>query len=142
MLIQGDDNGTPTQKDEPQVPTPPSGAIIDYYLKAASTGPATLEIVDAAGTTVANYSSAPPAAAPATAAFPPNVTPLWRPAPQVFSGAAGLHRVIWNPAGGGRGRGARAASAAGPGSYTVKLTVNGRTYSQPLAIKRDPRVTP
>jgi photosystem II stability/assembly factor-like uncharacterized protein len=144
MLIQGDDNGTPTQKDEPQVPTPPSGAIIDYYLKVAATGAATLEIVDASGNTVGTYSSAPPAApaAPATAAFPPNVTPLWRPAPQVFSGAAGLHRVIWNPAGGGRGRGARAASAAGPGSYTVKLTVNGRTYTQPLLIKKDPRVSP
>jgi len=142
MLIQGDDNGTPTQKDEPQVPTPPSGAIIDYYLKAAATGVTTLEIVDASGTTVANYSSAPPAAPTAPAAmFPPNVTPLWRPAPQVFSGAAGLHRVIWNPAGGGRGRGARPASTPGPGSYTVKLTVNGRTYTQPLVIKRDPRVT-
>ena len=143
MLIQGDDNGTPTQKDEPQVPTPPSGAIIDYYLKAASTGATTLEIVDASGTAVASYSSAPPAAATAaTPVFPPNVTPLWRPVPIPFSGAAGLHRVIWNPAGGGRGRGARPAATAGPGSYTVKLTVNGRAYTQPLVIKKDPRVSP
>jgi len=143
MLIQGDDNGTPTQKDEPQVPTPPSGAIIDYYLKDASTGATTLEIADASGTTVASYSSAPPAAAtPATPVFPPNVTPLWRPVPIPFSGAAGLHRVIWNPAGGGRGRGARPAATAGPGSYTVKLTVNGRTYTQPLMVKKDPRVIP
>jgi hypothetical protein len=27
-----------------------------------------------------------------------------------------------------------------PGNYTVKLTVNGKTYSQPLAVKMDPRV--
>jgi hypothetical protein len=27
-----------------------------------------------------------------------------------------------------------------PGQYTVKLTVNGRTYSQPLTVKLDPRV--
>jgi hypothetical protein len=26
-----------------------------------------------------------------------------------------------------------------PGSYTIRLTVNGRSYSQPLAIKMDPR---
>ena len=35
------------------MPTPPSGAIIDYYLKAAATGAPTLEIVDSSGTTVA-----------------------------------------------------------------------------------------
>ena len=31
--IQGGDNGTPTQKDEPQAHNPPNGAYIDYYLK-------------------------------------------------------------------------------------------------------------
>jgi hypothetical protein len=29
---------------------------------------------------------------------------------------------------------------AAPGRYTVKLTVNGQTYSQPLTLKMDPRV--
>ena len=42
--IQGGDNGTPTQKDEPTAPNPPNGAAIDYYLKTAATGPVTLEI--------------------------------------------------------------------------------------------------
>ena len=27
-----------------------------------------------------------------------------------------------------------------PGTYTVKLTVNGKTYSQPIVVKQDPRV--
>ena len=27
-----------------------------------------------------------------------------------------------------------------PGTYTVKLTVNGKTYSQPITVKQDPRV--
>jgi hypothetical protein len=27
-----------------------------------------------------------------------------------------------------------------PGNYTVKLTVNGQTYTQPLVVKMDPRV--
>jgi hypothetical protein len=27
-----------------------------------------------------------------------------------------------------------------PGTYTVKLTVNGRSYSQPIVVKQDPRV--
>jgi len=29
---------------------------------------------------------------------------------------------------------------AAPGSYTVKLTVNGKSYTQPLIVKADPRV--
>ncbi|MEO5897395.1 MAG: hypothetical protein ABIS06_17025 [Vicinamibacterales bacterium] len=135
MLLLGDDNGTPTQKDEPQVANPPSGAVIDYYLKAAATGPTTLEIVDASGTTVGSYATSGSTPAASAAAFPPNVTAMWRATPQVFSAAAGLHRVVWNPA----GRGGRGGVAAGPGNYTVKLTVNGRTYTQPLLVKKDPR---
>jgi hypothetical protein len=27
-----------------------------------------------------------------------------------------------------------------PGTYTIKLTVNNKTYSQPLLVKMDPRV--
>jgi len=29
---------------------------------------------------------------------------------------------------------------ANPGQFTVKLTVNGKTYSQPMTVKQDPRV--
>ena len=39
--------------------------------------------------------------------------------------------------GGGGGRGGQAAVA--PGTYSVKLTVDGRSYSQPLTVKPDPR---
>jgi hypothetical protein len=28
-----------------------------------------------------------------------------------------------------------------PGNYTVKLTVNGQTFTQPLTVVQDPRVT-
>src|SRR5262249_3937419 len=47
--IQGGDNGTPLQKDEPQTPNRPNGAFIDYYLRTAPTSPVRLEIVDAGG---------------------------------------------------------------------------------------------
>jgi hypothetical protein len=39
--------------------------------------------------------------------------------------------------GGGFGRGGAPAVAAG--IYTVKLTVNGKSYSQPLTVIADPR---
>lgn len=50
------------------------------------------------------------------------------------------------PAGGGRGRGGgggggrRGGGGLQPGQYSVRLTVNGQTYSQPVALKPDPRV--
>ncbi len=64
-----------------------------------------------------------------------------------------MHRFIWDlhgsPAGGGRGEPSIAAIymdtpvSEGPwlpaGSYSVKLTVNGQTYKQPLIVKPDPR---
>ena len=59
---QGGDNGTPTQRDEPQASNAPNGAAIDYYLKAASTS-VTLEILDAAGTVLTTFASTPAAGA-------------------------------------------------------------------------------
>ena len=59
-VIQGGDNGTPVQKDEPQAQNPPNGAIIDFYVKSAATGVVTLEILDAAGTVVRTFSTEPP----------------------------------------------------------------------------------
>jgi photosystem II stability/assembly factor-like uncharacterized protein len=75
------------------------------------------------------------------------------------SGKAGMHRVTWDmkyapiSEGGGRGGGGGAGGAvphrtypsvnapwAPPGSYTVKLTVNGKSYTQPIVVHLDPRV--
>jgi photosystem II stability/assembly factor-like uncharacterized protein len=160
LMTQGSDNGTPTQKDEPQAPNPPAGAAIDYYLRRAATGPVTLEILDAAGNAIGRFSnvasSGPGGGAgrgdadqqqpeSATGGFPPSVTSLWRTSPDVFAVTAGMHRVVWNPAPaggrGGFGRGGRGSGrgAAGPGSYTVRLTADGKTYTQPLVVKPDPR---
>jgi photosystem II stability/assembly factor-like uncharacterized protein len=43
---------------------------------------------------------------------------------------------------GGSGFGGRGATGLQPGEYTVRLTVNGKTYTQPLTIKADPRGAP
>src|SRR5438093_762000 len=88
-VIPGDDDGTPLQRDEPQAVNPPDGAYIDYYLKAATTGAVTLEILDAAGKVLRKWP--PPAEPPGEAgARPrggrgtsgrPRVSPLWQPVP-------------------------------------------------------------
>ena len=48
---------TPLPPDEPTAPNPPEGAIINYYLKSAASGPVTLEILDGDGKLVRRYSS-------------------------------------------------------------------------------------
>jgi len=148
---------TPLPPDEPRAENPPDGAMIDYGLKTAASGPVTLEILDAAGKSVRRYASTDPAEPqdPATAAVPIH----WYRTPKALSGATGMHRFLWDlhyqalPGGGGRGGGGLSSAAVpfntaptsnapwvAPGVYTVKLTVNGKSYTQPLTVKMDPRV--
>ena len=155
ILPPSTDEGTPTQKDEPEAENPPSGAILDYYLKTAATGPVTLDIVNAAGATIRRFSSADPAPAP-----DPNtlaVNAIWQRVQDPPSATAGMHRFVWDlrpaPPEGGRGRGGPTVGGGGgggrggpppvpAGAFSVKLTVNGRTFTQPLSVKPDPRDKP
>ena len=56
-FIEGTDNGTPLQKDEPEAENPPNGAVIDYYLKRNVTGTVTIDILDATGAPIRTFSS-------------------------------------------------------------------------------------
>ena len=152
-FIQGDDNGTPFQRDEPQAQNPPDGAVLDFYLKAAAPGAVTLEILDAAGKVMQKWPTEPGAGARGGrgASGLPRVSPLWQPRPEVFSTAAGMHRVAWRPvappepavagAGGGGGGGGprRGGGARLTGTFTARLTVNGRASTQTFTVRPDPR---
>jgi photosystem II stability/assembly factor-like uncharacterized protein len=141
------ENGTPQPRDEPLAENAPYGAIIDYYLKSDSSGPVTLEIVSPAGDLVRRFSSEDKLTPvdPNTLDIPAS----WVPAPRALPASAGMHRWIWNlrpppPADTGRGGGAAVFGGRGvppvlPGTYTVRLTVGGKSYTQPLRVKPDPR---
>ena len=147
-MIEGGDNGTPLQKDEPQAPNPPNGAAIDYYLKTAATGPVTIDILDSTGAVLHTFSSVPqrePAAGGrrGNAGGIPNTSALWREPPAPFATAAGMHRVVWDPikveAGAAGGGGFRRRGTPISGTFTAKLTVNGKSYTQSFVVKPDPR---
>ncbi len=109
---------------------PPNGAIVDYWLSSASAQPA-LTVHDAAGTLVQTLAP---------------------------TRARGINRVVWNlrhaelPVRGGSGDddddAPRGGNLAGPyvlpGPYTVRLTVDGKTLTQTVQVRNDPRldVTP
>jgi photosystem II stability/assembly factor-like uncharacterized protein len=113
---------------------PPSGALVEYYLKQPPSGEATLAILDAKGQLIQQFSS------------------------QAKGGRsilldAGMNRFYWDM----RYPNAREAASdvelagfeasrpsppvAPPGRYTVRLTVGGQTYERPFEIRKDPHVT-
>jgi hypothetical protein len=151
--IEGTDNGTPLQKDEPEAENPPSGAAIDYYLKRNASSPVTIEILDSGGTVVRTFSSDPNAQRPPLnrRGVPvqqptgiPRVSPLWQTTPQPLAATAGMHRVVWNPLR-ERPRDAPPADEGGPldtrytGNFTARLTANGKVFTQTFTVKPDPR---
>jgi hypothetical protein len=147
LLTQGSDNGTPMPRDEPLTDNAPYGAMIDYYLKAGASGPLTIEILDPAGELIRKYSSEDKG--PAVNLETLSIPAYWVRPFEPPSTAAGMHRWIWDlrptpsprPAGGGGGGGFGRGGAATvlPGAYTVRLSVGGKSYTQPLIVKLDPR---
>jgi len=97
-----------------------------------------------------------------TPVAPDCALPLYWPAPpQVLKTGAGMHRFSWDmhydpiPGGGGGGRGGGGGGGGAvphrtypginspwvaPGTYSVRLTVDGKSQTQPIRIQMDPRV--
>jgi hypothetical protein len=142
---------TPIPPEEPMGQNPPDGAIIDYWLKGDGSK-VVLEIVDQSGEVVRRYSDsdAPERPNENRLAYPS----YWFRPPRSLPAKAGMQRWVWDmhypPLDGPRTYGMQAiygdtptspqGPLARPGEYTVKLTVNGKSYSQPLTLKMDPRV--
>jgi hypothetical protein len=127
--------------------------MIDYVIGSGGAGgkPVTLEIYD--GTMlVRRYASTDTAMAPADIG---NVPRYWIRPTRVLPAEPGMHRFVWDlryPAPGvlntqypisatpnNTPREPRGPWVV-PGTYTVRLTVNGQTYTRPLTVRMDPRV--
>jgi len=140
---------TPIPQEEPAGQNPPDGATIDYYLKEDAKE-VTLEITDVKGKSIRKFSSRD-----TLYKIPPVDIPLyWIRPQQVLSAAKGSHRFLWDmhytpfneppsypieaifentpPA--------QTAPWVNPGNYIVKLTVNGKVFTQPFIVRMDPRV--
>ena len=142
---------TPLPPDEPAAPNPPDGVTLAYHLKTAASRVA-LELLDAAGDVVRRYTSSDPPEPPVEGR---NIPDYWiRPA-RPLATLAGLHRFVWDlrhatPAAASFGYPIAAVYANTPreprgpfvlpGSYTVRLSVDGGSLTQPLTVAMDPRV--
>jgi photosystem II stability/assembly factor-like uncharacterized protein len=144
---------TPLPPDEPAGENPPDGAMIDYFLAKDTAGPVTIEIKESNGRSVRKYSSTDLPQKPNPERL--RIPNYWvRPA-QMLSTKAGMHRFLWDmhytPVPGVepeypiaatyRNTAATPTSPwVAPGNYTIVLTVNDKTITQPLAVQMDPRV--
>ena len=126
---------------------PPAAAMIEYFLKAKSDKEVSLDILDSKGTVVRTLKSE----------VEPQEWPINDPDEGSFEekeaevkNDAGVQRAFWDF----RYEGARkiwrakidegdpsVGPLAAPGAYTVRLTANGKTHTQPLIVKPDPRVS-
>jgi hypothetical protein len=144
---------TPLPPDEPAGENPPDGAMIDYFLSKDAIGPVTIEINDGKGQLVRKYSSAdtPVQANPKRLRIPA----YWIRPPQSVSTKAGMHRFLWDMhytpvpkvepefpiSATYRNTVPQATSPwVVPGDYKVTLTVDDKTFTQPLKVAMDPRV--
>ena len=141
----------PFPPDEPAGENPPDGAMIDYFL--AEDSPVTLEIKTKNGELVRRSSSNDTPVVP----YPKKlkIPSYWIRPFAALSSQRGLHRFFWDM---------HYGSLAGvepeypmsavyrdtprsptspwvvPGEYSVVLTAGGRSYTQRLTVKMDPRV--
>jgi photosystem II stability/assembly factor-like uncharacterized protein len=133
---------------------PANGVVVYYSLKAKPTSNVELEFLDPAGKSIRKFTgrvareSAPAGAPPPQPAGEGGGFGGGGAAPPVPM-EIGLNRFVWDTRypeavrfpgmilWAGETRGPKLA----PGTYQVKLTVEGKTYTQPFEIKPDPRLT-
>jgi photosystem II stability/assembly factor-like uncharacterized protein len=141
---------TPLPQEEPAGQNPPDGAVIDYYLKEKAGNEITMDIMDAGGKTIRHFSgNDKPYPIPDV-----NIPLYWIRPQQLLSAEAGAHRFLWDlhyqpldlppafPISAIYNNTAPNPTSPWvmPGTYTIKLTVDGKSYSRAFTVKMDPRV--
>jgi photosystem II stability/assembly factor-like uncharacterized protein len=143
---------TPFPPEVPHALNPPDGVILYYSLDSKPSGEITIDVIDSAGTALRHLSSI--AAEPVKEAAKPPHPNWWLLPPQALPSSAGLNRANWdlrldsppafthsfeinaNP---GLTPPTPEGILAPPGTYTVKLTVNGKSFAQKVTVTNDPR---
>jgi photosystem II stability/assembly factor-like uncharacterized protein len=129
----GNQEGTPLPLDEPQVDNAPVGLSIDYYLPDVPHTPVVIDVLASDGSLVRRWSSAHPP----KPVDPKSVdyTTHWIVEHPVPVAEAGAHRFVWD-----FHEGTSDGPLVPPGSYTVRLSVNGQTLTRAATVVRDPRI--
>ncbi len=132
--------------------TRPDGALLYYTLASKPAAEVSLDILDRSGDVIRHMSSSP-VTVPPEFEHPPEPN-FWLAVPQPLPTNVGGNRVNWNiryddpPAFShsfaiSANPGLTPASPEGPlalpGTYTARLTVDGKNYTAPVVVRNDPR---
>ncbi len=143
---------TPLPPELPAGDNPPTGAILDYYFKTPPPGEVSIAIYDQKGQLVRRLSSTPETM---RSEEPPPVPNYWLYHPTPLPTNAGMNRYVWDlryaapdaiqhtypiSALYERTHAEPQGPFVVPGTYEVRLSVDGKTYKQPLTVAMDPRV--
>ncbi|HLJ96581.1 MAG TPA: hypothetical protein VKU02_25630, partial [Gemmataceae bacterium] len=149
---------------------PPAGAILNYYLKAKTKDPITIEILDTQGKLITTLKSKPKKEPPANGPQRLQVeqkpklgpkeaeeeevaeddpdAPFEKVKKTVLTTEIGVNRVAWDLhyKGAEKIKGAKVDAGlvdqgplVNPGTYTLKLTVDGKTLTTTAVVQADPR---
>lgn len=152
-LAKNENRDTPLPPEMPTTPNPPAGAVIDYFLPGVPVAPVVLEVLSESDEVVRVFrSDEVPARPDANRYFAEK--PWQQPLP-VLSARAGHNRFVWDlrtsrpkapeydysiAAVPGQDTPAQPEGMlALPGRYTLKLTVDGKTWTRQLRVEMDPR---
>jgi hypothetical protein len=143
---------TPLPQEEPAGENPPDGAILDYFLSNKATE-VQLDIYSKSknGSALVHHYSSKDSL---YEVGPVNIPLYWIRPQQILSADAGHHRFCWDmkyqplnlppsyPIGANYMNTAPEATAPWvmPGTYLVRLTVDGKTMEKEISVKMDPRV--
>ena len=143
---------TPFPREVPQAPNPPDGAILYYSLATKPAADIAIEVLDANGNAIRHISSVTPT--PVRELARPPMESFWLASPRGLTTNVGLNRATWdlrydppptfahgfefngNP---GTTPMAPEGPLTLPGVYTVRLTVDGKHYTQTMTLRADPR---
>jgi photosystem II stability/assembly factor-like uncharacterized protein len=143
---------TPFPPEVPYALNPPDGAIIYYSLTSRPSSAISLDVIDASGAVVRHLSSTP--SSPVAEAAQPPEPNFWIAPTLSMPTNTGTNRVNWdlryapspafthsyeinaNP---GLTPPSPEGPLVAPGIYTLKLTVDGKSYTQRVTVKNDPR---
>jgi photosystem II stability/assembly factor-like uncharacterized protein len=143
---------TPFPPEVPHALNPPDGVIIYYTLDSKPSGAVTIDVLDSAGAAVRHLSSV--AGAPAKEAAKPPHPNFWVASPYSLPTTIGTNRANWDlrydpppafthsfeiSANPGLTPTGPEGTLAPPGTYTIKLTVNGKSSTQKVTLTNDPR---
>jgi len=128
---------------------PPNGVVVQYYLKEEPASAVQLEFIDDKGVVMKSYKSKVAAPAMINSDGDAEMRPPARGSKELSLPAEkGGNRFIWNdmrypnpPAITGiTTHGVARGPMVMPGKYKVKLTVDGKSYTQDFEVVKDPRI--